>query len=55
VLSELIQRDRQDRERPLDPLRQAEDAVLLDTTGFSFDQSVEAILRIVEAAYGQAR
>lgn len=53
VLKELIARDKQDRERPLDPLRQAEDAVLLDTTALDFNQSVDAIVRIVEAAYGQ--
>ncbi len=53
VLKDLIARDKQDRERPLDPLRQAEDAVLLDTTALDFNQSVDAIVRIVEAAYGQ--
>lgn len=53
VLAELTERDRQDRERSVDPLRQAEDAVLLDTSELSFEQSVEAILDIVEAAYGK--
>lgn len=52
VLSELIARDKQDQERNVDPLRQAEDAVRLDTSSLSFDESVQAILRIVEAAYG---
>ncbi|NLD52303.1 MAG: (d)CMP kinase [Clostridiales bacterium] len=51
VLDELRQRDRQDSERVVDPLRQADDAVLLDTSDLDFDQSVQAILRIVEAAY----
>lgn len=33
VLRDIVQRDEQDRNRPIAPLRQAEDAVLLDTTG----------------------
>ncbi|MHC1786693.1 MAG: (d)CMP kinase [Christensenellales bacterium] len=53
ILRELLARDRQDREREADPLRQAEDAVLLDTSGLSFSESVDAILRIVEAAYAK--
>jgi len=32
----------------VEPLRQAEDAVLVDSTGLSFDQVVGEILRIVE-------
>ena len=51
VLEELRQRDQQDSGRAVDPLRQADDAVLLDTSELDFDQSVQAILRIVEAAY----
>ena len=51
VLSELLDRDKQDRERAADPLRQAEDAVLLDTSNLSFNESVEAILAIVKEAY----
>ena len=49
VLAELKKRDEQDMNRPVDPLRQAEDAVLVDTTEIGFDASVEEILRIVEA------
>ena len=51
VLEELRQRDQQDSNRAVDPLRRADDAVLLDTSDLDFDQSVQAILRIVEAAY----
>ena len=51
VLSELIARDKQDRERAADPLRQAKDAVLLDTSDLNFNESVEAILAIVKEAY----
>lgn len=51
VLSELIARDKQDRERAADPLRQAKDAVMLDTSNLDFNESVEAILAIVKEAY----
>ena len=48
VLRELRQRDEQDMHREVDPLRAAEDAVVVDTTTLNFDQVVEAILAIVE-------
>ena len=51
VLKELIARDKQDRERAADPLRKAEDAIALDTSELTFEQSVEAILAIVREAY----
>ena len=51
VLKELIARDRQDTERKTDPLRRAEDAVALDTSTLTFNESVEAILAIVKEAY----
>lgn len=49
ILKEIIQRDKQDRERAAAPLKQAEDAVLLDTTQLNLEQSVEALLKIVRA------
>ena len=48
VLRQVIERDEQDMNRPVEPLRQAEDATLLDTTDLSFDQVVDAILALVE-------
>ena len=48
VLRAVKERDEQDMNRPIEPLRQAEDAVLVDSTGLSFKQVVETILRIVE-------
>jgi cytidylate kinase len=41
--AELAERDRQDRARAVAPLRQAEDAVVLDTTGMAFDLQVAEI------------
>ena len=49
VLADLHKRDEQDMNRTVDPLRAAEDAVVVDTTHMTFDESVEAILRVVEA------
>ena len=43
VLKDLNQRDYQDTHREIAPLKQADDAVLLDTTHMSFDEVVAAI------------
>ncbi len=48
VLQEVKARDEQDMNRPVEPLRQAEDAVLVDSTNLNFEQVVEEILAIVE-------
>ena len=48
VLEAVIRRDEQDMNRPVEPLRQAEDAVLVDSTKLSFDEVVDAIIAIVE-------
>ncbi|MBR5344465.1 MAG: (d)CMP kinase [Clostridia bacterium] len=47
VLAALRERDAQDMGRAVDPLRCAEDAVTVDTTHLSFDESVSAILNII--------
>ena len=48
VLADLKKRDDQDMNRPVEPLRQAPDAVLVDSTELTFEQTVEAILKITE-------
>ena len=48
VLEELKARDEQDMNRPVEPLRQAPDAELVDSTSLTFDETVEAIVRIAE-------
>lgn len=53
VLSELNARDAQDMNRKTDPLRQAEDAVLVDSTEMTPEQVVDAIVEIVERVYGK--
>jgi len=49
VLEDLKARDEQDMNRPVEPLRRAPDAELVDSTDLTFEETVEAILRIVEA------
>ena len=44
--AEMEERDRKDVERELAPLQQADDAVLVDTTGLSIEAVVERILEI---------
>jgi len=53
VLRELNARDEQDMNRKTDPLRQAEDAVLVDSTDMSIEQVVDAIVKIAEDVYGR--
>lgn len=47
VLEDIRQRDHSDMTRELNPLRKAEDAVELDTTGLDIDQVVARVLEIV--------
>ena len=51
VLEEVRKRDEQDMNRPVEPLRQTTDATLVDTSNLTFDESVEAVLRVVEAKH----
>ena len=46
-------RDEQDMNRETDPLRQAEDAVLVDSTDMTPEQVVDAIIAVVEDVYGK--
>ncbi len=48
VIADMIIRDKQDTEREFAPLKQAEDSILVDTTGLSFDQSVNKVIEIIE-------
>ena len=48
LLEEVKQRDWQDSHLDAAPLRQAEDAILCDTTHLDLDQSVDQILQIVK-------
>ena len=52
ILAETKQRDKQDSERTIAPLKQAADAVRLDTSDDTVKQSVDAILAIVRRKLG---
>lgn len=52
VLREVIERDRRDMEREAAPLRQAEDAVLADTTGLNLEGSFQLLLGIIRERLG---
>ncbi len=49
MLEDLKARDEQDMNRKVEPLRQAPDAELVDSTHLSFEETVDAIVRKVEA------
>ena len=48
VYRDMVQRDYNDMNRPISPLKKADDAVLADTTGYEFEQSLELLLKIIE-------
>ena len=54
VLREIEERDRNDTNRSVAPLRQADDAVLLDTTALDFQESEAALLEIIRERTGGA-
>ncbi len=47
LLRDMRERDKRDRERTESPLRPAEDAIIVDTTGMSLDQVLERAASIV--------
>jgi cytidylate kinase len=53
VLKDLIARDEQDQNRQTDPLRPAQDAIILDTTNLKFEESLQKMLAIVCEVYEQ--
>jgi CMP/dCMP kinase len=50
VKEEMIRRDRQDSTRAIAPLKQAEDAILVDTSGMSIDSVLDRLESIVRNA-----
>ena len=49
VLADIRARDERDMSRAVSPLRQAADAVVLDTTDLDLEASLEALVKLVEA------
>lgn len=48
IEKEIVKRDKQDTNRAVSPLRQAEDAVLIDTSDMTIAQVVAVIMEIIE-------
>ncbi len=45
---EIAQRDKMDSEREVSPLKQAEDAIYIDTTSLTIQQAADEILRLAK-------
>jgi cytidylate kinase len=54
VLSDIRARDERDSSRDAAPLRQAEDAILLDTSELSLNDAIAEALRLVEERLASA-
>lgn len=54
VLADIRRRDERDKSRAVAPLRQAEDAYLLDTTNLDIDAAFKAAIALIDAAMGHA-
>ncbi|MDE6841356.1 MAG: (d)CMP kinase [Oscillospiraceae bacterium] len=52
VLREVVERDRRDTQRETAPLRQAEDAVLAETTGLDLEESFRLLLGLIRDRLG---
>ncbi len=50
VLRDILARDERDQNRPIAPLKQAADAALLDTTELNLEESLAALLRLIQTA-----
>lgn len=50
VLADMTRRDAQDEGRAVAPLKQAADAVRVDTSDLTLDESIEAVLRVIRAS-----
>ena len=55
VLTDIRARDERDSSREAAPLRQADDADLLDTTEFGVDEAIASAIRLVEQRLERAR
>ncbi len=53
ILKDIIQRDYQDMHRETSPLKQADDAVLVDTTKLDLEESADEIIRIINEKIGR--
>lgn len=55
VLDEIVERDYNDSHRSASPLMRAEDALLVDTSNLTLEESLQEVLRLARQAIGGAR
>ena len=48
ILEDVIKRDERDINREIAPLKQAKDAILVDTTGYSFEKAYNQLLKLIK-------
>ena len=48
LVKQIAARDRQDEQRPIDPLKQAEDAVVIDTSDLSLNEVLTRMVEVVD-------
>ena len=53
ILEEVRARDHQDMNRAVTPLRKADDAILVDSSDFTFEETVQHIIDLVEERYAK--
>lgn len=53
VLADVVRRDDQDMNRPIAPLKPAEDGVILDTSECSFDESLDLLFKTAKEKLGE--
>ena len=52
VFRKLVERDREDSMREVSPLRKADDALKIDSTGMTLDEVTELVLRVARERMG---
>ena len=50
IEKDIIERDERDSNRKIAPLRQAEDAIVIDSSNMSVEESVAAVIKLVKGA-----
>ena len=53
ILKEIIERDKKDSERKISPLKQADDAILVDTTNLGIEQVITKIIDLINERLGK--
>ena len=48
VLAEIIERDYNDSHRPIAPLKPAENSILVNTTGYNFEESCDLLMNTIK-------